>query len=443
MEKKGTQWLKGSDQRPVMKPMVPFAKGFQVAIARRGGAIDHREEDQMMDDCPSYAAIRETKDGRSYTLKRFNVNGRTSKVRRQFCRERKGARIAVGDHSPAVLTQGEHILEATFDPRSSSDRNELDRIRHQFRGNPIKHLWLGVSDDDLKCWQHRPMDYRYGHQIGRGSFGTVHEACKDNNCKFVLKISFFTDDFDRQVAEREISVMQQLNDSGVTAKLLKWKMCGDRAMMLMEKFNMSAEQLGKQQYEQFFGKEAAVIKGSLLFTDRQIQAMFALALQLSSLGVSHGDLKMDNIMYLVDEDRFVVIDFGFTGTYKTFGKKYWAGRWGFTHAMGCDQQKIVPQHLVGSANVWQLLTDLGTYPIVLIALETPSSSTTTDAGGRRVNEIQLLAGLGPRFAKILSKENLRAIQKECPEPRGDLWKQRKEHAELRRIISRKVKPYWV
>jgi Protein kinase domain len=397
------------------------------------------------DECPNYAAVRETKDGRSYVLQRVAVGkkGRTSSaIRRKYCRERKGAELSGtdgGDHSAAAMRQGEHILEATFDPRSEDEREDLDRARHRFRSNKIRHVYLGVSNDDLNCWEHRPADFRYGSQIGRGSFGSVHEACRDTNCQFVLKISFFSDDFDREVAEREIAVMRQMNNTGLIAKLLKWKICSDRAMMLMEKLNMSAEQLGKQQYEQFFGKEAAVIKGSMLFTDRQIQAMFDLAVKLSALGISHGDLKLDNIMYLTDQDRFVIIDFGFTGTYREFDGKFWSGRWGFTHAMGCDQQKTVPKHLVQSANVWQLITDLGTYPIVLIAVETPDP----DPGKRRVEEIRLLVGLGPRFAKILSRENLRAIQKECPDPRGELYQQRKEFSKLRDVILRQINGYWL
>lgn len=339
------------------------------------------------------------------------------------------------------MQQGEFVLEKTFresgddDGRSEDDERELDKLRREFRTKPFRTVWLGVNSTELKCWDERFKNYQYGLQLGKGSFGSVHEACKGNNCRYVLKISIFADDFDKEVAEREIAIMEQLNDSGITPKLLNSKMCADKALMLMERFDMSAEQLGKQQYERFFGKGADVLKGSLMFTDKQIQQMFNLAMRLSWMGISHGDLKLDNLMYLLQEERFVVIDFGFTGTYQTHKGKFWDGRWGFTHAMGCSQQRPVPKELVPFVNVWQLILDLSTWPVVLVAIEDPQT--------KNVTEIRVLAGLGPKFKHTLNPHALKLIQKDCPHPRGDLYRGFKDFQHIRKTLLRKLQPYWV
>jgi len=216
----------------------------------------------------------------------------------------------------------------------------------------------------------------------------------------------------------------------------------------------------------------------------------ALALQLSELGVHHGDYKLDNVMYRVHDDRFIVIDFGFTGLYKPLPKGSIAqeqnavedlarqignlrlnkseidllaerlqkmriggkstgeskddndevvditkGRWGFTHSLGCSQKRPVPEDLVRWTNVWQLTADLGTYPIVLIGMEDPQT--------RSIKEIRLLVGLGPRYAHILTKDAIKAIQKECSDPEGDLWQTRKQNSKVREIILQHVRPFWV
>lgn len=403
----------------------------------RSQARSHEDELESEGECPSYSAVRETKDGRSYVLQKSQTSRGRSVLTRRFCTERKSEnRISKPSLPSNVLKQGEYILEQIARPKTAEDREELDRVRHEFRANPVRHVWLGVTSDEIDCWDKRFQGYQFGQQIGRGSFGSVHEACKDENCKYVLKISFFTDDFDRQVAEREIAVMQQLNDTGLIARLITSKMCQDKALMLMERFDMSAEQLGKKQYEKFFGKDAGMLRDALLFTDTQIQQLFELAVKLSDMGISHGDLKLDNLMYRVHDQRFIVIDFGFTGTYKVHNGKLWTGRWGFTHSMGCSQQKEVPQALAKYSNLWQLIVDLGaSYPIVLVAIEDPNTKTVT--------EIRLLVGLGPRFAKILNRQAIREIQKECPEPKGDLWQARKEFSHIRDAILRRIQPYWV
>lgn len=403
-----------------------------MAQNRAKGGTRVAESRSRLAECPKYAFIRQTNDGRLYTLQKIKGTNRTE---RNWCRARPS--VSAKRVKPSIaMNQGEKILETVLRPQSREDEEELDRLREDFRSNSRKQVLLGVNSQDLKCWEERPEGYLYGQQIGRGAFGAVHEACKDQNCRYVLKISFFRDDFDREIAEREIAIMEQLRTTGLTAKLVKAKMCTDRALMLMERFDMSAEQLGTKQYEQFFGKGSAVLQGSMMFTDTQIQALFELALQLSKLGVLHGDLKLDNIMYSVNGDRFVVIDFGFTGTYKRYKDKVWTARWGFTHAMGCSQTKEIPKELIPSANVWQLLVDLGTYPLILIAIQNPNSE-------RGVDEIRLLTGLGPRWSQIMNRQALREIQKDCPQHRGDLWEARKEHAKVREALLRHIQPYFV
>lgn len=411
-----------------------------------------QDESTPPGECPRYSQVRETKDGRRYVLERVpgKKRGQKSTLKRRFCRERNLVKKSSSakssrsfKHSPQVLEQGEYILEKTLQPRNASDRKELDKLRHEFRAHPAKHVWLGVTSSELDCWDQKFSGYNIGQAIGKGSFGTVHEACRQSNCRYVLKISYFEDAYDREVAAREIAVMQQLNDSGITARLINAKMCSDKALMLMERYDMSADELGERQYTKMFGRGSDVLRGSLLFTDSQIRQLFELAVKLSALGVHHGDLKLDNILYRVAEDRFVIIDFGFTGTYRPVAtggtngaaEPLLTGRWGFTHAMGCSQHKPVPQHLVPYSNVWQLTVDLGVYPLVLIAVDDPVT--------RKVKEIRLLVGLGPRFAKILTREAIHEIQKQCPEPKGELWQSRKEFSRMREILLQRIQPFFV
>lgn len=389
------------------------------------------------EDCPGYSKIRETKNGRAYVIEKVQGKG----FRRRYCRWRKNPHkedVYLQKSVPhALMEQGEYVLEKTMPGKSPLDREERDNFLHQFRKGRSKTIWLGVPTDQLDCWDTRFLGYVFGQLLGKGSFGSVHEACQDNSCKWVLKISFLDDDFDKQVAAREIAIMEQLNDTGLIPRLLKWKMCDDMAMMLMDRWSMTAEQLGRQGYEHFFGKGSNVMN-ALMFTDVQINKIYALARKLSELGIIHGDLKLDNIMYRVHDDSFIIIDFGFTGTYKEHEGKYYSARWGFTHAMGCKQSEDspVPQQLSRFANVWQLTVDIGSsVPFVLIGIE--------DRQTHQVQEIRYLAGLGPDYSQILNLEAIKTIQKECPNPNGDLARNRKQGAHIRTILARKLLPYWV
>jgi serine/threonine protein kinase len=407
--------------------------------------------------CPSYAAIRQSADGRTYVLEQMNGRAPSENslgARKQYCRATGNEQRAVSARpslSKRVLAQGEKIMELVSG-RGVRARSALDRARREFFANPHRHVWLGVTDLELQCDDPRynkenniGAGFQIKQQIGKGSFGAVHAACKDVNCQYVLKVSYFTDDFDREVAAREIAVMQQLNDSGVTVKLLRHQMCPDKALMVMERFDMSAEELGKRQLQNLFGKEYVdrAMRDSLLFTRSQIRAMFQLALQLSKLNVGHGDLKLDNIMYQFGEpggrpERFVSIDFGFTGTYREFDGKFWPGRWGFTHAMGCDQQKEMPQELIPFVNVWQLLVDLGAnFPYVFIADEPPGAERLT-------SRLSLLVGLGPDYAPLLNSSALAALQRQCPTPdRGTLAQSFHDKAAARAKLLQIIPPFWV
>jgi serine/threonine protein kinase len=327
--------------------------------------------------------------------------------------------------------------------------HQLDRLRHRFRSKRLKHVWLGVHHHEIDCLDEQFDDYHFGRKLGSGGFGTVHEACKARNCRYVLKVSFLQDAFDREVAEREIAMAKALEPTGLTIPIIQHKMCGDKLLQIMPRMDMTVEQLGIAQFDELFGADANALRPHLmLFTDRQLQRLFSMALQISSYGVILGDLKLDNILYTVATDDFRFIDFGFTGDYQTHGGKVWEPHWGWTHIMGCNQHKPISQDLVPAANIWQLLADFAHYPVILVAIENRDDAKRAPgrSGARRLGhlrEIRLFVGLGPRFAKVLNRDALRQVQSECPNIRGQAYQERQEFAPVRDRLLRKLSPYWV
>jgi Protein kinase domain len=445
-------------------------------------APSRQNAEDRLPECPPLAAQRETADGRTYVMFQSapSKTGESPAVLHQrFCRPpplhvgtgevaRPAPPSLRSDIGERALADGERVLEAIWQPRSARDSLNLDRLRKDFRRSTSHYVWLGVDSKDLDCRNYdgapgsRPYllganaragprapfgrGYWFGQQIGRGSFGSVHEACKDEDCKYVLKIAMFADDFGRESARREISIMKQLEPTKLGPKLLNYRFCDDKALLLMERFDMSAEELGRRQFSHFFGEDAAQSNAeALLFTETQIIKIFTLALRLSQAGVVHGDLKLDNIMYRLREDDFIVIDFGFSGTYRTVDGKYWEAFWGFTHVMGCNScpegvdecaRKPISKSLVPYANIWQLMVDLGgSYPIVLIALEAP--------GTRKVVELRLLEGLGPAYQQILNRKALAKIETVCRDPGGAAAANRAVSSALRDQLLRHIQPYWM
>jgi hypothetical protein len=341
---------------------------------------------------------------------------------------------------PNVVTQIQYVLNdaGDADARSTLSRTAL----------PFHHVWLGVTEDDLACKETDGGDLNSLADLKLGaplSDGSVWQACDNSSCNYVLKAHFFYQPADREAAQTELKALQELQGTGLVPQLVRWRRCQDRMLLLMERWDMDAESLGRRQYQRLIaplrrgcgGNGASTIGGGggggggrgvsnrpmLLFTESQIRQLFALAQSLGERGYAHAHLHPANIMYRVSDDQFVVVGLGLGGDSKK--------------RMQCSPPPRGPLGTTAAQrNVWQLLVALGAdYPAILIALEEEST--------RQVRQVSLLIGLGPQYADLLPRSDIPAISMACQEADRELLHTRRQEQIVRTLLLRKIEPFWL
>lgn len=309
---------------------------------------------------------------------------------------------------------------------------------------PLRHVWLGASADELRCQKDDDgadgagwTDITIGVPISDGS---VWQACDDaSSCNYVLKVHFLTRPGDHEAAQAELAMLQRLQGSGLVPKLFRAQQCRDRLLLLLDRWDMDAETLGRRQFHRVFSSVSSPSSSSetggrtagyarrphrsmLLYTENQLRQMFSIAQRLGEQGVAHDKLQPASIMYRVSDDRFFVAGLGLgLSAGPSRGRRPFEGT-----AMPAPAQR----------NVWQLLVALGAdYPAVFVASEDPSTSA--------IRQISLLVGLGPQFAVLLPRAALPQIARACHEPDRELLDIRRHEQSLRTVLLRHLQPFWL
>lgn len=128
-----------------------------------------------------------------------------------------------------------------------------------------------------------PKDIKVGKQIGKGTYGVVHEASW-LGCKLVVKI---VKSNNIHVLQKEVAILSKLRHPHIVL-LVGFCVNDDRSMIVMEQLDGDLRQLIKQQ-----GKDPPFPQHVAIDIISQIATSMA---YLHEKGIFHGDLKASNVL---------------------------------------------------------------------------------------------------------------------------------------------------
>lgn len=144
--------------------------------------------------------------------------------------------------------------------------------------------------------------------IGKGTYGYVKIACKQNNCDYVAKVLELGEDkTEEHEFESEINIMLYLQerDESISPKVEEAWVCemdgNPYGIVVMEKMDGTISDLI---YE---GKAGVIL--------RDLPILISKIKKLNENGIIHGDLKSDNILYKRLSDGsydYKISDYGFS-----------------------------------------------------------------------------------------------------------------------------------
>jgi serine/threonine protein kinase len=178
--------------------------------------------------------------------------------------------------------------------------------------------------------------------VGKGTNGLVYDVCSRNdpsNCRFVAKQAIMeNDDFAIQdiyflswlsehlqgrisprvydtticVHEKKVTVKKRTKKSKSQTKIVQTRV----ATIVMEKFQMDGQQLlnaTSKKFEDMYGAERDDNTPTWVLRETDLLKMWEIVLELDRLGIVHGDLKPNQFLFDLDQNRVVITDFGFAG----------------------------------------------------------------------------------------------------------------------------------
>lgn len=173
--------------------------------------------------------------------------------------------------------------------------------------------------------------------LGAGSFGKVkgllhlhkptdlaEKQKQKETDRWIIKVSHLNSLKRKDTFEREVYFLNYLKKEGhidLIPELKDSKICphdtgGSHGFQIMRRYDGNMKQLGKKQ-----AQEHKLSKKSLLFTEEQWHTMVKLAMSLESLKISHGDFKITNLLYRMNNSGgnvdIRVSDFGFAGFFSS------------------------------------------------------------------------------------------------------------------------------
>ncbi len=128
-----------------------------------------------------------------------------------------------------------------------------------------------------------PQDIKVGKQIGKGTYGVVHEASW-LGCKLVVKI---VKSNSIHVLQKEVAILSKLRHPHIVL-LVGFCVDDDRSMIVMEQLDGDLQQLIKKQ-----GENPPFPQHVAIDIISQIAACMA---YLHKKGIFHGDLKASNVL---------------------------------------------------------------------------------------------------------------------------------------------------
>ena len=144
--------------------------------------------------------------------------------------------------------------------------------------------------------------------LGKGTYGYVKVACKQNNCDYVAKVLELGDEqTEEHEFEAEIFIMLYLqgHDRSISPNIEEAWVCEmdgrPHGIIVMEKMDGTVSDLIKS------GNTSVVL--------RDLPKMISKIKKLNGFGVIHGDLKADNILYKILPDGsydYKLSDYGFS-----------------------------------------------------------------------------------------------------------------------------------
>lgn len=161
----------------------------------------------------------------------------------------------------------------------------------------------------------------YSKQLGKGSYGTVFEACqRDKTCDWVLKIVKLEgfskkkkkdddDDVTEEDFQQEAVLSKLFGDEGLAPKVKAYFICEKQGFMISERFDGSLNTLVDK---------SKTIHNHILDIGRQIKSLVK---KFHKLGFIHFDLALRNVLYRKEKDgnyKVVLNDFGMTRSYNMY-----------------------------------------------------------------------------------------------------------------------------
>jgi serine/threonine protein kinase len=194
-------------------------------------------------------------------------------------------------------------------------------------------LWIPINEykDPKECV---PDGYVIQRTIGKGSSGDVLGVCKDSNCDLVLKVSRLNKQQDYDIYERDVFFSKMLSGSGISPKYVEAWVCAGRGYMVSERWD---------------GDILSYIKHNQWeMPSWMYEAIINVINKLTDMGICHGDLKFDNMLYSEQRKAVVINDFGYSFDYKNYFPLKTTGWLGFRS--GC----IPPDSYNPKFNLWNM-----------------------------------------------------------------------------------------
>lgn len=146
--------------------------------------------------------------------------------------------------------------------------------------------------------------------VGKGGYGTVYEACKENeekgdeeeDCNYVAKIIKYQEYQERderennKLFEKEVRIQTIAAENGISPKIMKARKIGNQGIIIMEKMSATLQSVLENMKTREDMERIAVEIGDCLMT-------------LHSLGIYHNDAHYKNFM-VNNKGKVKIIDFG-------------------------------------------------------------------------------------------------------------------------------------
>jgi hypothetical protein len=157
-------------------------------------------------------------------------------------------------------------------------------------------------------------------KLGQGNHGEIVAACKNADCKYVLKISNLQDPTsnpanDRLQSQKDVYFLNLLKNARVNGSRMvptlydHWTCTFDgmeHSFIVVDRWDSDMQALSIKN-----GLKARA--PGKLYTKNELLRMFRIGYALGALGVVHGDLKPNQYLQRNNGNEIVITDFGFAG----------------------------------------------------------------------------------------------------------------------------------